>query len=434
VTTPRTRQDARPTRRAGLSPLAAWRPASWLATRRFWRSNAGALLALGAMTLPVGAQAPRGAGPPLPFTVGAITQVAQLIGPTPRSPAAALSQDANSINDTTRWGICGGDLGSVMVARDTAYIILGDNYTSCPPGTGGPGANLLPPDWRSNAVGVIPRPGDFTQGLHITRWLSHDGKHAAEIIPSRHDAGACQQTKAPGCEVTTIPTAGFSTGDRLFLAFMSVHNWTAPGAWEVNYSSFAMSADQGRSWTVETPTIRWGPRSNFAQVAVTPDPSARYLLLFGIPAGRFGAVKLMRTRAAWQQVLRGHDYEYFSGPDARGRPRWTRNQAVAATIADAPVGELSVIYDPGLQQWLMTYLQGGNDQIMPSSGNLVIRAAPHYWGPWSRPATLVTQQQYPGLYGAFMHPRFLADGGHTVYFTLSQWNPYSVFWMSASLR
>jgi hypothetical protein len=45
-------------------------------------------------------------------------------------------------------------------------------------------------------------------------------------------------------------------------------------------------------------------------VAVAPAPGGRYLLFYGIPAGRFGAVKLMRTRNTWQGVLTAYDYEY----------------------------------------------------------------------------------------------------------------------------
>jgi hypothetical protein len=32
-----------------------------------------------------------------------------------------------------------------------------------------------------------------------------------------------------------------------------------------------------------------------------------------------------------------------------------------------------------------------------------------------------------------MDAHFLADGGHTIYFTMSQWLPYTVFWMRATL-
>lgn len=368
--------------------------------------------------------------PPFAYAVRHVTRVAQLIGLTPHSPGAAFAASPHSINNTIRWGICGGDLGSLIYAQGTAYITLGDNFTSCPPGTGGPGGGLAPPDWRSNAVGVIPHPADFAHGLHITRWYSHDGRHAAEVIPSQHNAGDCQDTQTPGCEVTRIPTYGFTTQGRLFLAFMSVHHWGVPGAWDVNYSSFSMSADQGRSWTVQTAKVKWGAHSNFAQVAVTPDPTGAYLLFYGIPGGRFGAAKLMRVPNTWRSVLTARDYQYYAGTDAAGRPQWSSDAARAAVVAAAPVGELSVIYDRGLGQWLMTYLQGDG---VDGSGDLVIRSAPHYWGPWSQPATLADHGRFPGLYGAFMNEHFLSDGGHTIYFVMSQWDPYCVFWMRASL-
>ena len=110
---------------------------------------------------PVRARGLRAAAPHFPYRVSGVKKVAQLIGPTPKSPYAP---SAHSINDTTKWSICSGDLGSLMYLAGTAYITLGDNYKSCPPGTGGPGGGLNPPNWRSNAVGVIPHPADFTHG------------------------------------------------------------------------------------------------------------------------------------------------------------------------------------------------------------------------------------------------------------------------------
>ncbi len=397
-----------------------------------WRRHGWLVLALGGVLALPGAAAPlvglaagqRAAPLPFPYAVTGLTRIAQLIGSTPHGPAARLDPSPHAINDTTRWGVCGGDLGSLIYADGVAYITLGDNYTTCPPGTGGP-APVGPPDWRSNAVGIIAHPNDYTRGLRITRWVSRDGRHASEVIPSQHDAGDCQNTQAAGCEVTTIPTYGFATQGRLFLAFMSVHHWGDPGQWEVNYSSLAMSVDQGKTWTVQTPRITWGPRSNFAQVAVTPDPEGRHLLFYGIPAGRFGVVRLMRTPIGWSSVLTPRRYQYFAGTDRAGVPRWSSSPSLAVVVAQAPVGELSVIYDPGLKQWLMTYLRGG--------GDLVLRMAPHYWGPWSAPCTLATQQEYPGLYGAYMNPHFLANHGHTLYFVMSQWGPYRIFWMRVTL-
>jgi len=387
----------------------------------------GLSLLVTAAVLPVHAtEAQRIISPPFPYTVTNLTRIAQLIGATPNSPHAKDDPSPDSINDTTRWGICDGDLGSLLYAHGTVYVTLGDNFTTCPPDTGG-NPMVGPPDWRSNAVGVVTNPADFKNGLHITRWLSRDNTQAMEVIPSEHGAGDCENTRTSGCEVTKIPTYGFTARDEnhLFLAFMSVHHWGNPGYWDVNYSSFSMSSDRGKTWTVETPRITWGPHSNFAQVAVTPDADGAHLLFYGIPGGRFGSARLMRVPNTWQAVLNPRAYQYFTGTDAAGQPRWSNNPSRAVVVADAPVGELSVIYDPGLKTWLMTYLQGG--------GDLVIRSAPHYWGPWSRPATLAYQTYYPALYGAFMNPHFLTDSGHTVYFVMSQFGPYRIFWMKATL-
>jgi hypothetical protein len=133
----------------------------------------------------------------------------------------------------------------------------------------------------------------------------------------------------------------------------------------------------------------------------------------------------MRTPNNWRSVLNPKAYQYFAGTKD-GQPQWSSDSTQAATVADAPVGELSVIYDPGLKHWLMTYLQG--------NGDLVIRSAAQYWGPWSQTATLATQQKFPQLYGAFMNPHFLTNKGHTIYFVMSLWLPYSVFWVKANLN
>src|SRR5690242_2572110 len=109
--------------------------------------------------MPASAAPAKGAAaPPFPFRIRGLERMAQLIGPSPSRPFAPYAPSPHSINDTTRWGICSGDLGSLIYEQGTAYIALRDNYTSCPPGTGGPGSGLTPPDWRSNALGIIPHP------------------------------------------------------------------------------------------------------------------------------------------------------------------------------------------------------------------------------------------------------------------------------------
>jgi Domain of unknown function (DUF4185) len=47
------------------------------------------------------------------------------------------------------------------------------------------------------------------------------------------------------------------------------------------------------------------------------------------------------------------------------------------------------------------------------TASLELREAEHLWGPWSVPNVLTTAAEFPQLYGAFMTPSFLRDGGHT---------------------
>jgi hypothetical protein len=92
----------------------------------------------------------------------------------------------------------------------------------------------------------------------------------------------------------------------------------------------------------------------------------------------------------------------------------------------APVGELSVMWNAYLGRWIMTYL---NER----QAALVIREARELWGPWSSEQTLVSAADYPGLYGAYLHPWLVENEGETIYFAMSQWGPYAVFLMKATL-
>lgn len=74
----------------------------------------------------------------------------------------------------------------------------------------------------------------------------------------------------------------------------------------------------------------------------------------------------------------------------------------------------------------MTYLKEGT--------GIVIREGILPWGPWGPDIVLVNKAEYPGLYAPFMNTNMTEDGGKTIYFTLSLWGPYNVFWMKATLE
>ena len=168
-------------------------------------------------------------------------------------------------------------------------------------------------------------------------------------------------------------------------------------------------------------SAKWGGESNFGQAAFVRWEGEVYL--FGIPGGRLGGAKLAKVNE--NAMLDISEYRYFAGLSG-DTPQWVPDEEAAVLIVPPLVGELSVIWNPFLGRWIMTYLD-------ESRANLVIREAPELWGPWSPSLVLVSGTLYARPYGAYMHPWLLERDGEAIYFTMSQWGPYSVFLMRARL-
>lgn len=311
----------------------------------------------------------------------------------------------DSINETgEKWGVYGTDLGSMFDKGEKLYMVFGDTFGCCPPGTGGPGGAG---DWRYNVMAVTGD-RDPQDGLTFDAMITDRPNHAKQLISKEFT------------DTTVIPTYGVAVGERMFLHYMGVKVWGDPGKWTLSSSGLAYSDDDGKTWHKDS-GVSWDSGSNFGQAAFVKEGSDLYL--FGIPGGRFGGVCLARVPQA--EVLNQQAYRYYAGQPG-GEPVWSAEEKDALLIVPGPVGELSVIWNAYLERWIMTYLD-------ETRAALVIREAREMWGPWSPPVTLVSGSKYPALYGAYMHPWYVENDGETIYFAMSQWGPYSVFWMKASL-
>jgi len=336
-----------------------------------------------------------------PFVLAGVTdleEVAQLTGP-------------DSINTTDRFAVAGTDLGSMFNLDDRTYFVFGDTFGSRPAGMTGGGGD----DWRSNVL-AVSTDADPSDGITFDRFIADDADHANELIPSR---------KQTGLEITTIPTHGIAVGASMYLYFMSVNNWGPAGVWEANHSGVARSADGGETWEV-LDGLEWEGESNFIQVSpakIANDDGTTDIYFWGIPAGRFGGAKLMKVPE--NEIERLSSYRYFSGIDEDGSATWSADIGDASVVVDDAVGELSVVWNRYLERWIMTYLSG--------EGGVVMREGINPWGPWGEPISVATQTSHPGLYGPFMNPRYVENDGETIYFSLSRWDPYQVYWMKVTL-
>ena len=296
-------------------------------------------------------------------------------------------------NQTVATAKVGGtDLGIMWdMGNGKTMIAFGDTY-----GVGWTGPGAGGPDWRSNWI-AISDDHNLTDGLTFSSVITDTTNHAKEIIPSAHD------TSGNG-DWTTIPTAGVTVGTRHYIHFMDVKSWTG---WTTNYSELAYSDDDGQTWT--TSGVTWSGDSKFAQAAYVKKDG--YVYMFGTPSGRYGGAYLARVPEA--NLLDKTSYEYWNGSS------WIANdESAAIAIVQAPVAELSVIYSTYYNEFMMSYLN-------ENRAAMVIRTASDLTGPWSDEKIVAKAQQYPALYGGFIHPDS-ADSKY-LYMTMSQWNPYNVY-------
>lgn len=321
--------------------------------------------------------------PPLWEKFGSLSVTQQLTGP-------------GSPNQTfERWNVGGTDLGFTFFHKDDLYMVFGDTY------------GRERSDWRSNTMAKVAKVESPASGLEIEHFISDPTGRATELLSSQ---------KVYWVEQTVIPTNGISVNSRMFLHYMSVRRWVAPGQWNINHAGIAFSDDDGQSWIKSGPF--WGERSNFAQVAfVRNDEEPDMVYLFGIPAGRFGQVKLARVAA--DTMLSPGAYRYWDGED------WSPFERDAVTIVPAPVGELSVAWNDHLELWVMMYLDERHNAI-------VVRTSETLTGPWSEQRLVTTARDHPQLYAPFIIP--FRTGEPEIFFTMSRWDNYNVYLMHLKLE
>lgn len=342
--------------------------------------------------------------PGKPFALGGVsglTEIAQLTGP-------------DAMNDTASVSVAGTDLGSMVNVGDRTFFLFGDTFGERDPASiGGQGEF-----WRSN-VAAWTTDDDPADGISFEGWVTDDIGLAGPLIEGDHDANGA------GGEVTKIPTYGFAIGETIYVSYMSVRFWGEPGAWDANRSALIVSRDGGNSWQ-PVEGVEWPGGSNFVQVATAEvnEGGEDWIYFWSIPSGRFGGVQLMRVRATEEAVEDQTAYSYFAGAEG-STPRWSSDLADAETIVDGTIGELSVMWSTYLERWIMTY---------SDAGSAYIREGITPWGPWGDPIELVSGDDYPGLYSPYLNPRYVSDDGRRIYFTLSLWGPYNVFWFSADLE
>lgn len=303
----------------------------------------------------------------------------------------------------SRFRVWGTDLGSMAEMNGKVYMFGGDTFAS---------ANS--DDWRSNVLFII-EDDDPSDGLTITDAITDKWGRAKELLYS---------AKKDYSQMTVIPTNLFAVDNTLYCVYMSVSHWGEAGRWDCTHSGLAISEDGGETWS-RPETLQWPGDSNFIQTANCRVGDTMYL--WGIPSGRQGGVALMKCPV--DRLTDMGAYSYYVGCDEAGQPQWVQGQdgiRQAKTVIPGPCGEISVMYNEYLGNFVITYLNERKHAI-------VMREGVTPWGEWSQEYVLAGASDYPALYGAFMLNRY--QEGNTFYFAMSQYFPiYNIMWMQAELN
>lgn len=316
----------------------------------------------------------------------------------PESINSDLLQDA---------GIGGTDLGIPVKTPEGMALLYGDTFS---------GVGAHSGFWFSNFI-ALSTDTDLNDGLRFDSVVTTESGAAKPFMQGEHHRNVADEDSTnPDREVTKIPTGGITIDDTTYIFYMSVRYWGVAGSWLVNYNQVLKSTDGLRTWT-EVDGLRWDEEEadNFGQIFPVQgrnDPEMIYL--FAIPGGRQGGTVLARVH---EDDFEDRDaYEYLTGPDTwrQGEQGLNSLDRDPYYVIQPPSAEMSVMYNDYLGKWMAVYLKGSR---------IVYQTADDITGPYSDTRPIVSAEQYPGLYGGFVHRAYTEYDGQKFYIQLSQWLP-----------
>lgn len=270
------------------------------------------------------------------------------------------------VNDTTRWGVAGTDLGVPVEHEGRLYILFGDV-----------------PEF-DDADPISYTTDSDPHGFRLTPIL--EGGPGTSFRPLTVKG----LTKTGYLGTNETPTGAFSYDGRLYVCVITGN--TEP------VSSLVSAADPANDFDLHHQISDSGGK--FWQIAPQVVENADWT---GLPSGSGDGVLLWGQAGrgvylAWMALEPGRgpsaDLRYYAGPEAP----WSERESDAVALFSVPnVTQLSVSWVPEARRWLMLYSRAFPDS--PREG-IVCRAAALPWD-WSVEATIFDPNR-DGAFGRYM--------------------------------
>ncbi|TVP94182.1 MAG: DUF4185 domain-containing protein [Acholeplasmatales bacterium] len=331
-----------------------------------------------------------------------VAKIADTSGPN--SPNFDLLIDA---------GIGGTDLGIPVEYKGQMVLLYGDSFSGIGSHSG---------FWFSNFM-ALSNNFDLSEGLIMSSVVTNPAGFALPFAQGAHAQNLWDhESTNPNREVTKIPTGGVTIGDAFYVFYMSVRFWELPGNWFVNYNQVLKSIDGLKTFTpVESLIWLEDEAPNFGQIMPVNHPEEPGMIyLFATPGGRFGGAVLGRVQAA--NFENRDAYEYLVAPDTWVKGSVGLEQLLENPyhVIDAPVAEISVMFNPYLNQWMALYMETVH---MQTSKTIIMKTADQIEGPYTDKVIIMDDDGVPNFYGGFVHPRYTTFDGKKFYIQISRWLP-----------
>lgn len=301
-------------------------------------------------------------------------------------------------------GAGGTDLGIPFELPDKKMMLLyGDTFS---------GQNMQG-FWNSNFM-AITEDKNLSDGLTFSDVVATDNGMIKPFFQGNHQKG---NENDPSVEVTKIPTGGISIGDDTYIFYMSIRYWGVAGSWNVNYNECLKATDNTYKNWLPVSTLRWTENDLYYAGQIYPfnnpkDPSNIYFV--SIPGGRNNGSVMFRVNK--DKFENRSEYEYLVG-----KSTWVKGDEGMSMLNQNPyyimtpgVSEPSIMYSEYLDKFIYSTLKGSA---------IVFGVSENVEGPYKEIHQVLKGNDFPTLYGGFIHPNFTDSNGQRLYVQLSQWTP-----------
>ena len=343
-------------------------------------------------------------------------------------------------NDTKQYKVGGCDLGFPLYdeINDKLFLLFGDTFQE----------NNFKYDWRSNTMCQV-KELDKQGRIIVDHFLSHL-ENKAHVLSEAHHIDKE--------EMTRIPTGAICVNGVYYFYYFSMCCWQYEPDERMNMGGLVKSIDGGKSWekvnevsflndlNKESAKMLLNEDNNHQPIPNKIDPSKKlnhsftqifpkekdgYVYLFAEGGYRNNPLRMGRVKKERIEDYDSYEYliEYKEGKPVfrKGdKARIMMHEKKTAVVCNAPMGEMSVIYNPYLKKYCL---------FTVSSGSVDMFLSDHIYGPYTdkihfyshgqepAPISSTTGQPIVSAYAPMVHEKMLADGGKTMYMITSSWIP-----------